>query len=100
MLTDLEQISALRPMPGYRPSAIIPCSLPDSQALLEVTVREIEASIVDCQLKLQALNQQLEAATAANDLSGVDRARHVLRSLNSNCLKHLQVIQDRIAVRH
>jgi hypothetical protein len=99
MLTVLDTNSTLRPTFGHRSSAIIPCTLPDSQALLDLSLREIETTVVESQRKLQALSPQLANGLLPNQ-EHLDHARHALHGLCAGLLKHLKVIRERMAARH
>lgn len=100
MITDLQNNSSLRTLPGYRSSGVIPYSLPDSQALLEISFREAEATLSESKTKLAALKEQIRGSKHPVDQQSIERARHALRGINAACLKHLKVIQERIAMRH
>jgi hypothetical protein len=99
MLTELDKISTLRPTFGHRANAFIPCTLPDSLALLELSFREIETTIDDLRGKLQALGPQL-AEDLLRSPEHLDRARQTLHGICSGLLKHFEVIQERMAARH
>src|SRR5262245_19384437 len=98
MLTDLEQIPTRRPTLGRHFSATVPCALPDSQALLELSLREIEAAANESHGKLHILISQL-ATESLRTREQVDRARNTLAGICAGYLKHLKVIQERIAAR-
>jgi len=99
MLTVLDTISTLRPSFGHRSSAMIPCTLPDSQALLDLSLREIETTVIELQRKLQELCPQLTDGLLRNQ-EHLDRARHTLHGICAGLSKHLKVIQERMATRH
>ncbi|HEY2411691.1 MAG TPA: hypothetical protein VGI40_05590 [Pirellulaceae bacterium] len=99
MLTELNTFSTQRPSFGRRPRAMVPCTLPDSQALLDLSLREFETTIDEWQGKLQALSPQLADGLLRNQ-EHLDRARHVLHGICAGLLKHLEVIQERMAARH
>src|SRR5262245_31795505 len=99
MLTGLEQLPLRRSTFGHRPNSVIPHSLPDSQVILELTLREIETTITGAQNQLQSLPPQF-SPEAPCEPNVVDQVRHGLCSVSAEYLNHLKAIRERIVSRH
>jgi hypothetical protein len=99
MLTELEHLPITRPVFGHRTNALVPHSLPDASALMEVSLREMETAGVELQSQLQSLHLQ-PATGLLDDEDRVDHARQNLRDIAANYLEHLNLIQERIETRH